>query len=114
MKLVQPISLSALALALALSVSRAEDNPPHATRLAEHPAVLVARQGVHRDPTMNFYLHPARMTWSLERPGAGEEYAGEPIAHPESVSAVRVQARASGAPRVALQPVAVTAAAAIR
>ena len=114
MKLVQPISLCALALTAALSVARADDNPPNATRLGEHPAVLVARQGVHRDPTMNFYLHPARLTWSLQRPGPGEEYAGEPVAHPEAASADAVRTRASGTPAVALQPVAVTAAAAIR
>jgi len=41
---------------------------PEAVRLGEHPAVIVARRGVQVDPTSNFYLHPARLSWSLQRP----------------------------------------------
>ena len=59
--------LSALALALALSTAQAEDRA-QAARLGEHPAVMVARRGVQADPAANFYLHPARLAWSLQRP----------------------------------------------
>jgi hypothetical protein len=59
--------LSALALALALSTAQAEDRA-QAPRLGEHPAVIVARRGVQADPAANFYLHPAHLAWSLQRP----------------------------------------------
>jgi hypothetical protein len=63
------LGLSALALALAIPAAQAEDRgPPEASRLGEHPAVIVARRGVQVDPTSNFYLHPARLSWSLQRP----------------------------------------------
>jgi hypothetical protein len=67
MKTTRIVGLSALALALAIPAAYAEDavNPE---KLGEHPAVIVARKGVQPDPTANFYLHPARLSWSLERP----------------------------------------------
>jgi hypothetical protein len=61
--------LSAMALALAIPAAQAEDRTKaEAARLGEHPAVIVARRGVQGDPTSNFYLHPARLSWSLQRP----------------------------------------------
>jgi len=63
------IGLSALALALAIPTAQAEDRAqPEAARLGEHPAVIVARRGVPVDPASNFYLHPARLSWTLPRP----------------------------------------------
>ena len=41
---------------------------PEAARLGDHPAVIVARRGVQVDPASKFYLHPARLSWSLQRP----------------------------------------------
>jgi hypothetical protein len=63
-------SLAAVAAVAALTgpAARADDGPGARTRLGEHPAVLVARRGVQPDPTANFYLHPARLEWSLTRP----------------------------------------------
>ncbi len=46
---------------------------PEAVRLGEHPAVIVARRGVRVDATSNFYLHPARLSWSLQRPMSEDE-----------------------------------------
>ena len=70
MKPTRALKLSVLlAMAAALPAARAEDSRPQpADRLGEHPAVLVARRGVQPDPNANFYLHPARLSWSLERP----------------------------------------------
>jgi hypothetical protein len=69
------LGLSALALALAIPAAQAEDRaPPEASRLGEHPAVIVARRGVQVDPTSNFYLHPARLSWSLQRPSSAGEH----------------------------------------
>jgi hypothetical protein len=39
----------------------------------EHPAVIMARRGAQVDPTSNFYLHPARLSWSLQRPVSEDE-----------------------------------------
>jgi len=73
MKPIQALNLSALALlALALPAASADQGADRGLRaqapLGEHPAVLVARRGVSADPTANFYLHPARLSWSLTRP----------------------------------------------
>ena len=63
------LGFSALALALAIPTAQAEDRvQPAPARLGEHPAVIVARRGVQADPTSNFYLHPAHLSWSLQRP----------------------------------------------
>ena len=68
------LGLSALALALAIPTAQAEDRTkPEAARLGEHPAVIVAHRGVQVDPTSNFYLHPARLSWSLQRPTPEDE-----------------------------------------
>ena len=69
------LGLSALALALAIPAAQAEDRvEPEAARLGEHPAVIVARRGVQVDPASNFYLHPARLSWSLQRPMSEGEH----------------------------------------
>jgi hypothetical protein len=69
------LGLSALALALAIPTAQAEDRAkPEAARPGEHPAVIVARRGVRVDPTSNFYLHPARLSWSLQRPMSEGEH----------------------------------------
>ena len=63
------LSLAALTLVLAIPTAQAEDRTkPQAARLGEHPAVIVARRGIQADPASNFYLHPARLSWSLQRP----------------------------------------------
>jgi len=63
------LGLSVLALILATPIAHADDGvKPEAIRLGEHPAVIVARRGVQVDPTWKFYLHPARLSWSLQRP----------------------------------------------
>src|ERR1700730_13969206 len=63
------LGLSVLVLALAIPIAHAEDRAKlDAARPGEHPAVIVARRGVQVDPTSNFYLHPARLSWSLQRP----------------------------------------------
>ena len=68
------LGLSALALALAIPTAQAEDRTKlEAARLGEHPAVIVAHRGVQVDPTSNFYLHPARLSWSLQRPTPEDE-----------------------------------------
>ena len=67
--------VSALVLALAIPAAQADDRAkPEAARLGEHPAVIVARRGVQVDPTSNFYLHPARLSWSLQRPMSEGEH----------------------------------------
>jgi hypothetical protein len=53
-------------------------------RLGEHPAVLVARRGVQPDPQANFYLHPARLEWSLQRPLEPGEHPAVLVAHHEA------------------------------
>jgi hypothetical protein len=69
------LCLSGLAAAaLAGPAARAEDGSQSSVRLGEHPAVVVARRGVQPDPTANFYLHPARLEWSLQRPLAEGEH----------------------------------------
>ena len=63
------LGLSALTLTLAIPTAQAEDRPQAAaTRVSEHPAVIVAYRGVQVDPASRFYLHPARLSWSLQRP----------------------------------------------
>jgi hypothetical protein len=83
------LGLSALALALAIPTAQAEDRTnPQASRLGEHPAVIVARRGVQVDPTSNFYLHPARLSWSLQRPVSEGEEPLLVAAHGERNSAI--------------------------
>src|SRR5260370_4218049 len=92
MKLIRALNLSAIALALALPVARAGDGADrgsrHAPRLGEHPAVLVARRGVPVDPTAKFYLHPARLSWSLSRPESEGEHPAVLAAHRASTTAI--------------------------
>jgi len=69
MKPTQHLFLSVVALALSAPAAFADDaSSSPAVPLGDHPAVLVARRGVHPDPASNFYLHPARLSWSLQRP----------------------------------------------
>jgi hypothetical protein len=84
MNLNQALNLSALAFVLALPVARAEDGSPEAARLGEHPAVVIARKGVRPDPNSSFYLHPARLSWSLERPLSEGEHPAVVVAHRQS------------------------------
>lgn len=70
-----------LALFLAGLAARAEDPAQPAPRLGEHPAVLVARKGVQADPAANFYLHPARLNWSLDRTPYVDEHPAVLLAH---------------------------------
>ena len=75
------LSLSILALVLATPSARAGDQArPEATRLGEHPAVVVARRGVRVDPTSRFYLHPARLSWTLQRPMSEGEHPAVVVA----------------------------------
>ena len=84
MKLPQALNLAALALVLALPAARADGGSSQATPLGEHPAVVVAREGVHPDPTANFYLHPARLSWSLQRPLSEGEHPAVLVARHDS------------------------------
>jgi hypothetical protein len=87
MKATHVLNLSVLAVVLALPPARAQDSQPQeASRLGEHPAVVVARKGVHRDPTANFYLHPARLSWSLERPPSDDEQPAAERSRPQGAS----------------------------
>jgi hypothetical protein len=72
---------SVLALILAVPIAHADDGAkPEAIRLGDHPAVLVVRKGVQVDPTSKFYLHPARLSWSLQRPMPEGEQRPAPVA----------------------------------
>ncbi|HEX4586324.1 MAG TPA: hypothetical protein VH183_15960 [Burkholderiaceae bacterium] len=88
MKLFQALNLSALALVLALPAARAEDSSRQAPRLGEHPAVVVARKGLQPDPNSRFYLHPARLSWSLERPLSDGEHPAVLVAHRQPSSKI--------------------------
>ena len=79
------VGLSALVLALVIPAAQAEDRAkPEARRLGEHPAVIVARRGVQADPASNFYLHPARLSWGLQRPASEDERRDVASARPKS------------------------------
>jgi hypothetical protein len=91
MKPTQALVLFALTLAFA-AVAAAPAAPadeqahPQAPRLGDHPAVLIARKGVQRDPTTYFYLHPARLSWSLQRPLSEGEHPAVLAAHREPIA----------------------------
>jgi hypothetical protein len=69
MRLIRVLCLSLPTFALAASMAHAHDQVCGETvKLGEHPAVLVARKVTQRDATASFYLHPARLSWTLERP----------------------------------------------
>src|ERR1700730_15941821 len=81
------LGLSVLVLALAIPIAHAEDRAKlDAARPGEHPAVIVARRGVQVDPTSNFYLHPARLSWSLQRPMSEGEHPAVLAAHREPIA----------------------------
>jgi len=85
MKPAQVIYLCLLTLVLTAPLARAEDEPPEqAAKLGEHPAVLVSRRPAHADPTANFYLHPARLSWTLQRPLSDGEHPAVLVARHES------------------------------
>jgi hypothetical protein len=88
MKPTQALCLSAFALVLACAAAHADDGLHGAERLGEHPAVLVARHGARADPTANFYLHPARLSWSLSRPLAEGEHPAVLVARHASSSTI--------------------------
>lgn len=64
----QALRFAVSVLSLAWATARADQPSSAPVRLGEHPAVLVARRGVPADPNAQFYLHPARLEWSLSRP----------------------------------------------
>ncbi len=65
----QAVILGLLGVLAAAPLAWAGDEPGRQpARLCDHPAVLVARRGVQSDPQASFYLHPARLAWSLQRP----------------------------------------------
>ena len=85
MKPARTLALSLLALVLAAPMARAGDEArAQAPRLGEHPAVLVARKSTHADPTASFYLHPARLSWTLQRPLSDGEHPAVLIARRDS------------------------------
>jgi hypothetical protein len=88
MKRIKAASLSVLALALSVPIAHAAggNKPEAVTRLGEHPAVIVARRGVQVDPSLKFYPHPARLTWTLKRPLSDGEHPAVLIARRESSS----------------------------
>lgn len=79
MKPNRSLGLCAIALTLALPAAYADDSVRPAARLGDHPAVVVARSGVRGDPAANFYLHPARLSWSMSRPSFEGEHPAAPI-----------------------------------
>lgn len=85
MKPISTIALSLLALVMAAPMARAGDEArQQALRLGEHPAVLVARKATQVDPTASFYLHPARLSWTLQRPLSDGEHPAILIARRDS------------------------------
>jgi hypothetical protein len=102
-------SVSALVLVFAAQAARAgDDAQQEATRLGEHPAVLIARRGVQADPAANFYPHPARLLWSLERPLSEGEHPAVLVARHEPNSKIDPNGYilghpAGGAPKSAVQ-----------
>ena len=84
MKTAEALHLSLLVLALAAPLARAGDELcADAAKLGEHPAVLVSRRATHSDPTANFYLHPARLSWALQRPLSEGEHPAILVARHE-------------------------------
>jgi hypothetical protein len=82
MRATQALCCTVLAWALGQLPAHAGDgSQSEATGLGEHPAVSVARHGVRADPTANFYLHPARLAWSLQRPLSEGEHPAVLVAH---------------------------------
>lgn len=90
MKRIKAASLSVLALALAAPIAHAAggNKPEAVTRLGEHPAVIVARRATQVDPNLKFYLHPARLTWTLQRPLSDGEHPAVLIARREPSSKI--------------------------
>ena len=82
------LNLTAAVLMMGLATAHADDGLHGVTHLGEHPAVLVARHGVSSDPSANFYLHPARMSWSLSRPLEAGEHPAVVIAHRAATPAI--------------------------
>jgi hypothetical protein len=85
MKPIQALYLSLLPFALAAQIAHAGDQVREETvKLGEHPAVLVARKAARPDPTASFYLHPARLSWTLQRPLSDGEHPAVLVARHES------------------------------
>jgi hypothetical protein len=72
----------------------------------EHPAVIVARRGVQVDPTANFYLHPARLSWTLQQPLSEGEESLLMAAHGERNSAIDPSRDAVARPALGTPPAA--------
>ena len=80
----QALVLGLLAFLGAIPLAWAGDDAGRQpARLCDHPAVLVARRGVKPDPQANFYLHPARLAWSLQRPLEDGEHPAVLVARHE-------------------------------
>lgn len=85
MKSTQALRLAVLTLVLAAPLARAGDElSGDAAKLGEHPAVLVARKATQTDPAARFYLHPARLSWTLQRPLSEGEHPAILVARRES------------------------------
>src|SRR5690348_321217 len=84
MKPTKALHLSLLMLVLAAPLARAGDGlPADEAKLGEHPAVLVSRKPAHADATASFYLHPARLSWTLQRPLSDGEHPAILVARHE-------------------------------
>jgi len=84
MKPTKALHLCRLILVVVAPLARAGDGlPVGAAKLGEHPAVLVSRKAPHADPTASFYLHPARLSWTLQRPLSDGEYPAVLVARHE-------------------------------
>jgi len=88
MKRIRGVSLSLLTLTLVGTIACAGQPSPPSHSLGEHPAVLVAREGVPADPTARFYLHPARLSWTLSRPLDEGEHPAVLMAHHASAPTI--------------------------
>jgi hypothetical protein len=82
------LKLTTAALLLASASVWADDGQPGTAHLGEHPAVIVARRGVRVDPTASFYLHPARLSWDLNRPWAEGEHPAVLVSHRTAASSI--------------------------
>jgi hypothetical protein len=84
MKPTKALHLCRLILVVVAPLARAGDGlPAGAAKLGEHPAVLVSRKAPHADPTASFYLHPARLSWTLQRPLSDGEHPAVLVARHE-------------------------------
>ncbi len=85
MKPTLALYLSLLTLVMVVPAAHAGDEGRgDEPRLGEHPAVLVSRRAAAAEPTASFYLHPARLSWTLQRPLSDGEHPAVLVARHES------------------------------